>query len=654
MSIIRWLHISDLHRNRTGVETENIRSKLLDNLKKLDDKLDYVFFAGDLFYAPSGYNCVEEISSYLSDIMSVVQLPKERLFIVPGNHDIDIKNTNRIQTIQRFLDNSCNYYQSSDGKISEKDAAAFADGKKHFLNVIKKMYGEDSERASLYMNNKNPHFIVETENLNIIHLDSTLLYDNQHQKDMIVGTYWFHDLIKNLNKEKISVILTHYSFDYLLREEQKQIVELMHDNNIQIWFAGHEHDTLVRQQWDCFFEFQSGSFVLEDGTKNCFLLSELNLETGKGMTTAQYWVSPSGWALYPYISKTGEDKSKYNFTIRSKRNLKESTQVSASNIPIRCIDEDTFAVNLYDLNQNNLSNVSNEELDEIKEQLGSRLRGYEKREEIVQLFSDEIRMTLNSKKRYECMPLFQSVLRDKYDGYIFLDKDIAPIDRVKIHHYFFEDFDRYVIYGKKYVLEFITNKDTPIEIAYSYNLSDLHNVNDRLYLFRKILSIASANHIYVKFEMTDSTSICHDLDIEQIIGNKWIENRESIQFWINRMEKIARIEEYYNVKFDLPTKATEQDYEAVDILSSSIDRECCCTISGIPLEKSILNRKIIFSEEIDLENASSLPDISLFQYTFVPNKHYLIPCELYWNKTRKLWETKSGGIPTGVEFIVEK
>lgn len=71
------------------------------------------------------------------------------------------------------------------------------------------------------------------------------------------------DLLEELNQDKPSIILTHYSFDFLERSEQMQIVQLLKDFHVQLWLAGHEHTVLMRKQWDYFYEFQSGNLMHE-------------------------------------------------------------------------------------------------------------------------------------------------------------------------------------------------------------------------------------------------------------------------------------------------------------------------------------------------------------------------------------------------------
>lgn len=43
MKKIRWLHFSDIHLNKTGVETRRMRHALIPYLRKLQLQCDYVF-----------------------------------------------------------------------------------------------------------------------------------------------------------------------------------------------------------------------------------------------------------------------------------------------------------------------------------------------------------------------------------------------------------------------------------------------------------------------------------------------------------------------------------------------------------------------------------------------------------------------------------
>lgn len=80
MPIVRWLHVSDLHLNKTGVESTRIRKNLPIYLKSLGCKFDYVFCSGDLRYAPVGRfseDCIVVISNWDNYTDMAKELAKE-------------------------------------------------------------------------------------------------------------------------------------------------------------------------------------------------------------------------------------------------------------------------------------------------------------------------------------------------------------------------------------------------------------------------------------------------------------------------------------------------------------------------------------------------------------------------------------------------
>gem|GEM_PF-6606495 len=92
---LRILHISDLHA-RGNRETTNWRRRQVlggaweRNLAELsaDGNFDFVFFTGDVadWGKPQEYADAE---GFFVALLSQLQLPRSRLLVVPGNHDID-------------------------------------------------------------------------------------------------------------------------------------------------------------------------------------------------------------------------------------------------------------------------------------------------------------------------------------------------------------------------------------------------------------------------------------------------------------------------------------------------------------------------------------------------------------------------------------
>ena len=81
------------------------------------------------------------------------------------------------------------------------------------------IYKDIPARAELYLDSSHPHFVVETDEFNILHVDSTIIYSANRERDLIIGSYLLKKLIKDINTAKPTVLLTHYSFEYKSREK---------------------------------------------------------------------------------------------------------------------------------------------------------------------------------------------------------------------------------------------------------------------------------------------------------------------------------------------------------------------------------------------------------------------------------------------------
>lgn len=258
MDKIHWLHLSDIHLNKRDVDSRRMRNRLLDYMKELGTQIDYIFITGDLRYAPMGEFAADTVD-YINKLLSVTNLTVDRLFIVPGNHDIERDAEGRAEAILESIKD----YSPKDGALASDKMAAVHCGHTEFRKMMHTIYHENQEQAAGYDNDEKPHFVTETKDFNIICIDTALTYTKQRNNNLFIGTEYIMDLLEELNQDKPSIILTHYSFDFLERSEQMQIVQLLKDFHVQLWLAGHEHTVLMRKQWDYFYEFQSGNLMHE-------------------------------------------------------------------------------------------------------------------------------------------------------------------------------------------------------------------------------------------------------------------------------------------------------------------------------------------------------------------------------------------------------
>lgn len=289
MSTIRWLHISDLHLNTPGAASSFLRDELPIFLRRSGIHCDYIFCTGDLRDAREG-TFPDDDCKFLKDLVSAVGATD--LFIVPGNHDVNrgLETEARHQTVQRIRSS----YRSDVGIIDAANLevlhAAQADFREYISNLL------SVSRMKCY---SSPHFNVETEHFNILHVDSTLTYSIGSESNLIIGTDLLYKALKTINKSKPTILLTHYAYTMLAQEERKMVGEMLYHNGIQLWLAGHEHEHNL-QPVKYLHSIQSGELRLEDRCNTSVLVGELDTDTMSGRIRAYAWFK-EGWYLYPAI-----------------------------------------------------------------------------------------------------------------------------------------------------------------------------------------------------------------------------------------------------------------------------------------------------------------------------------------------------------------
>ena len=301
--MLRWLHISDLHFNDNDMSTVSLREELPNFLKRNNIRCDYVFCTGDIRTANATPNDFpDEAKRYLVQLCEAVGITTDRLFIVPGNHDVNRDAAGRHDAVKRVFYHRDGYYDPKYGIINEADLQALYVGQKDFRDFLTEIYPED--RMKLYTNPAQPHFNIETPDFNILHVDSTLTYTkDQEATDLILGTKLLQNALMTLNPDKPTILLSHYPFTSLHQDEKKYVRELLYKKGVRLWLAGHEHDHMVHPM-DYLNSLQTGELRMEEKTNATVLVGEYDEVTCVGYVTAYTWFA-EGWAKYPILWHDG-------------------------------------------------------------------------------------------------------------------------------------------------------------------------------------------------------------------------------------------------------------------------------------------------------------------------------------------------------------
>ena len=99
---MKILHLSDLHIDKNIIQDQRIvlRALFADIAREIDDQgaFDLVFFSGDLIAkgAYSAENVEIAKKEFLQPLLATTQIDSSKFFMVPGNHDVDLKSQSGI------------------------------------------------------------------------------------------------------------------------------------------------------------------------------------------------------------------------------------------------------------------------------------------------------------------------------------------------------------------------------------------------------------------------------------------------------------------------------------------------------------------------------------------------------------------------------
>lgn len=228
MSIVRWLHLSDLHFGYNSYIAENMRNKLLLFIKEIVP-INYLFVTGDLRYGKTEHIKYPKYTiEFINRLQCLLKIEGQSTFIVSGNHDI-----NRSDGLEALIDSAKKEYRTSNGIISAETLAYIKKQRTPFLKLYKELCSR---------NEPSIHYSIETEYFNIININTSLMsVKDGEDGDLIVGTQLLREMMKTVNLSKPSIVLAHHPFDSLRLEEQRELEIILKDCNAILYLCGHKH-----------------------------------------------------------------------------------------------------------------------------------------------------------------------------------------------------------------------------------------------------------------------------------------------------------------------------------------------------------------------------------------------------------------------------
>lgn len=301
MRPICWLHISDIHMRVSEVWSQDVVLKAMcDDIarqRKNGLAADFILATGDLAFSGSvaEYNLVE---GFLDAIGAASGVPKECIFCIPGNHDIDRQRQKMCFVGARHSAQSPNQVDSLLSSREDMETLLQRQGN---YRKFRDTYFKDQEREPTE-DNLGYVSIITLDNIRlaIIGLDSAWLAEggvNDHGKLLIGERQVINALeIAARSDPHITISASHHPFQ-LLQDFDRRPVQSRIERSCHFFHCGHLHEPEARPAGltasGCLGLSAGAAFETRE-SKNTYSIVQLDLMHGRRITTIVHYKPSHG------------------------------------------------------------------------------------------------------------------------------------------------------------------------------------------------------------------------------------------------------------------------------------------------------------------------------------------------------------------------
>lgn len=288
----KWLHISDLHSICKGFRTKIMKDRLLDEieLSHEESRFSFLLITGDISDKNSGYKEAEEL---IEKIIDKLELSTEKVFIVPGNHDVNRNIPENRKTIAlekwslEILDN-----------IENTTIETLVKGQNSFFETYKNILGREYPIESLhYIENVN-------KDISIIHLNTSwMCFDSENESNNLhIGLNKLYNCLNPNDLNKIKIAIGHHPLNDLRPQVKKYIKSMFKSTKIDFYLSGHCHKANAKYSSINNIEFCSCSQVRaeDDNYPAGFIIGNIDLNNNENHFKFYSWNSTYVKWMYDY------------------------------------------------------------------------------------------------------------------------------------------------------------------------------------------------------------------------------------------------------------------------------------------------------------------------------------------------------------------
>ncbi|MND37625.1 3',5'-cyclic adenosine monophosphate phosphodiesterase CpdA [compost metagenome] len=321
---ITWLHISDIHFHpKTSWRDNEIRNELLSFLSNQFNeglpKPDLVFCTGDIAFGETNGAPLKEqytdATQFFDRLLTCTKLDRERLFMVPGNHDVKRKSISKDQ--QARLTDMANDPRKNLAGINSRFAERSSD---HILAMSRlDDYGQfvHSYRPELHF--KDYHLYAHTLNVKgyqvgIAGFNSawSCAGDEDDRHLWLAGEWQFNHMAAKLENADFTIGLIHHPFDWLNEAEHHDAI-IRSSRKLNFLLHGHTHTAWVHTSENC-VHLAAGAVGADSPEQFGINLVRLNPKTGS--CRAHLFRYDNGWMKQIVPTHAPDGEWPFNSTVK--------------------------------------------------------------------------------------------------------------------------------------------------------------------------------------------------------------------------------------------------------------------------------------------------------------------------------------------------
>lgn len=340
MGRISWLHLSDWHQSGANFDRKVLRDQLLADIERRSgidwhlESIDFVVFSGDAAHNGTEAELAAIRDQLFKPLLNLLNLPADRLFLVPGNHDL-----NR-GVIKDFLPAELQAPLTTDVDVQKWL------GDSERLGHVLRPFRAYADFVTQYTGQPSPAYAsvkrltLAGRSVALLGLNSAWMcarnkVDGQVRDHghLVIGEPQIHDALAEIADCDLRIVVMHHAFEWLSEFDRARVESrLKHAADIILW--GHEHRPQVRCETGtdgtCLIVPAGAAF---DGRvannpryNNAYNFAVFNLDAGRGVVHLRRWNdSQSCWAKDTDTCKNG--RFNFRLPLRQAHSLAEIKRV---------------------------------------------------------------------------------------------------------------------------------------------------------------------------------------------------------------------------------------------------------------------------------------------------------------------------------------